>query len=333
VVKTQLLVAALVSSSALADPVLNGSGSIFQKPLHEVAIDAYSKTATVHINYGGGGSGKGRQDLADMVVEFAGTDAPYKDADLKKAKGGDVLYIPVLLGPIAVSYHVDVVGTLRLSPQTLAKIFQRQITMWNDRAIAADNPGVGLPATPIVIVHRSDGAVTTTTFTTYLANAAGSAWKLGSGSTVEWPEDALAGNGNAGVATQIRSTKGAIGYLDLADAKASTLAYATIKNRAGKYVAPSTDSATAAADGVEIKPDLTFSALDARGALAYPITYPSWVIVYAQQTDRAKGTALRDYLEFLLDDGQGMLKPLDLAPLPSSLRDQALKQLNKMVVP
>src|SRR5215813_9961885 len=128
-----LMLAALAASTAHADTTLNGSGSTFQKPYQESAIEAFKKTnPAVTINYGDGGSGKGRQDLADMVVDFAGADSPYKDADLAKNKGGDVLYFPVLLGPITISFHVDGVTKLQLSADTIAKIFQRDIKKWND---------------------------------------------------------------------------------------------------------------------------------------------------------------------------------------------------------
>src|SRR4051812_5885669 len=164
-----LVVGAAGTSVAHADTVtLNGSGSTFQKGYQETAIDAYTKTAGVKINYGGGGSGKGRQDLADMVVDFAGADSPYKDADLAKNRGGAVLSSPLLLGPITISYNLDGVDKLKLSPDTVAQIFQRGIKKWNDKAIAADNPGVKLPDADIVVAHRSDVSGTTDNFTKYL---------------------------------------------------------------------------------------------------------------------------------------------------------------------
>src|SRR5215468_1370318 len=203
-----LLTLAASASLAHADTVtLNGSGSTFQKGYPETAIDAYTKSGSVKINYGGGGSGKGRQDLADMVVDFAGADSPYKDADLAKNKGGDVLYFPILLGPIAVSYNLEGVDKLQLSPTTIAKIFQRDIKNWNDKDIAADNPGAKLPDKDIVVAHRSDGSGTTDNFTKYLDQAATGVWKLKSGATVEWPADTQAGNGNPGVAQIVKSTK------------------------------------------------------------------------------------------------------------------------------
>ncbi len=313
---------------------INGSGSTFQKPYQEVAIDAFTKAnAGVKINYGGGGSGKGRQDLADQVVDFAGADSPYKDADLAKTKGGDVLYFPILLGAITVSYNVDGVDKLQLSPATIAKIFQRDIKKWNDKEIAADNPGAKLPDADIVVAHRSDGSGTTENFAKYLDKAAQGVWKLKSGATVEWPADTQAGNGNPGVAQIVKSTPGAIGYVDLSDAKASGLKFASVKNQGGKFVEPTSDSASAAGDGIEVKDNLLFSALDPKGDAAYPITYQSWVIVYAKQTDHAKGTALKSFLKFLVSDGQAQLKGLDFAPLPRSLADKAIAQLDKIQVP
>jgi len=287
----------------------------------------------VKINYGGGGSGKGRQDLADQVVNFAGADSPFKDADLAKNKGGDVLYFPILLGAITISYNVEGVDKLQLSPATIAKIFQREIKKWNDQDIAADNPDAKLPDADIVVAHRSDGSGTTENFTRYLDKAAKEVWKLKSGGTVEWPADTQAGNGNPGVAQIVKSTKGAIGYVDLSDAKASGLKFATVKNQAGKFVEPSSDSASAAGDGIEVKDNLLFSALDPKGDAAYPITYQSWVIVYAKQPDHTKGTALKAYLKYLVTEGQPQLKALDFAALPRSLADKTVAQLDKIQVP
>jgi phosphate transport system substrate-binding protein len=313
---------------------INGSGSSFQKPYQEVAVAAFTKTdASVKVNYGGGGSGKGRQDLADQVVDFAGADSPYKEADLAKNKGGAVLYFPILLGAITVSYNVQGVDHLQLSPATIAKIFQRDIKKWNDPDIAADNPDAKLPDADIVVAHRSDGSGTTENFTRYLDQAAKDVWKLKSGATVEWPADTQAGNGNPGVAQIVKSTAGAIGYVDLSDAKASGLKFATVKNQGGKFIEPTTESSSAAGDGIDVKDNLLFSAINAKGEAAYPITYQSWVIVYAKQTDHAKGTALKSFIKYLVTDGQGQLKNLDFAPLPRGLADKTVAQLDKIQVP
>ncbi len=317
-----------------AGTTLNGSGSTLSKPYQETAIEEFKKlNKGLTLNYGGGGSGKGRQDLADMVVDFAGSDSPYKEADMAKIKGGEVLYFPILLGPITVSYNVEGVDKLHLSADTIAKIFQRDIKKWNDKAIAAENPGAKLPDADIVVAHRADGSGTTQNFTEYLNGAAKGTWKLKSGSTVEWPSDTQAGQGNGGVAQIVKSTKGAIGYVDLSDAKASGLKYASVKNQAGKFVEPTTAAASAAGDGIEVKPNLLFSALNAKGEKSYPITCQTWVIVYAKQTDADKGEAVKAYLKFLVKDGQKLLSEIDYAPLPKSLQDKAVKQLDKIQVP
>jgi phosphate transport system substrate-binding protein len=310
---------------------LSASGSTFQKAFQENSMDAYMKNhSNVKLTYGGGGSGKGRQDLADMVVDFAGTDSAYKDEDKAKIKGGDVLYFPILLGPISVSYNVEGAEHLNLSAETLAKIMQGDIKKWNDAAIVADNKTAKLPSDDIVVVHRADGSGTTDNFTKYLDKASGGTWKLKSGSTVNWPPNEQAGQGNGGVATIIKSTKGAIGYVDLSDAKAAGLHYANVKNQAGKFVEPTSETASAAADGIDIKDDLTFSALDSKGDAAYPITYQSWVIVYAKQADKNKGDAVKAYLDYLLGDAQKDLAALDFAPLPKGLHDKAVAQLAKI---
>jgi phosphate transport system substrate-binding protein len=310
-----------------ASGTINGSGSTFQKQFQEAAIEAFGKTSPVKVNYGSGGSGKGRQDFADMVTDYGCSDAPYKDEDKAKVKGGEFVYLPVLLGAITVSYNVDGVDKLQLSADTIAKIFDREIKKWNDPAIAADNPGAKLPDTDITVAHRADGSGTTEQFTKYLV-AASPAWKLKSGATVEWPADTQAGQGNGGVAQIVKSTKGAIGYVDLPDAKGTGLHYASIKNQAGKYVEPSSDSASAAGEGVDVKDDLTFTAVNAKGDAAYPITAPSWCMSYTKPAKNA--AAIKAYFKFMVGDGQKLLKDLDFAPLPKSLQDKATAVVDKI---
>src|SRR4051812_15718960 len=259
--KTTILLGAIAAlASATTRPAhaagtsLNGSGSTLSKPYQEVAIEDFKKkNKDVTVNYGAGGSGKGRQDLADMVVDFAGSDSPYKEADLAKIKGGEVLYFPILLGPITVSYNVPGVDKLQLSADAIAKIFQRDIKKWNDKAIATENPGAKLPDLDIVVAHRADGSGTTQNFTEYLNGAAKGTWKLKSGSTVEWPSDTQAGQGNGGGAQIVKSTKGAIGYVDLSDGKATGLQYASIKNIAGKVVGPTTAPGAAAGGRINVQ--------------------------------------------------------------------------------
>nr|HEX4319245.1 phosphate ABC transporter substrate-binding protein PstS [Kofleriaceae bacterium] len=330
---TALSLVAACGNSGGGKVTINGGGSTFQKQFQGAAIDAFGKAnSAVSVNYGAGGSGKGRQDFADQVTDFGCSDAPFSADAAKATKGGDFYYIPVLLGAITVSYHVDGVDKLELSPDTIAKIFERDIKKWNDPAIAADNPGVTLPDLDITVAHRSDGSGTTEQFTKFLTLASPAAWRLKSGATVEWSPDTQGGTGNSGVAQIIAKTAGAIGYVDLPDAKQSKLAYASVKNAAGKFVAPSADGASAAGDGIDVKDDLTFVSVNAKGDAAYPITAPSWCMIYAKQTDKAKGEALKSYFKFMVTDGQKLIPGLNFAPLPKALADKALAQVDKVTI-
>jgi phosphate transport system substrate-binding protein len=315
---------------------LNASGATFPKTFYEEAIASFGeKNSGVTINYAGGGSGKGRQDLADQIVDFAGTDGTIKPEDLPGFKGGDVLYFPTVVAPITVSYSLDVDG-LKLSPTTIAKIFQVEITNWNDPAIAAENPGVTLPDLAITVVHRSDSSGTTGNFTKFLEKSVGKdnggIWKLGTDSTIEWSADTQAGEGNGGVADVVSSTKGAIGYVDLSDATDAGLKFASIENKAGKFVDATLDGASAAAAGAEIADNLTYSAIWADGDTAYPITAQTWIIAYKNQTDAAKAAALKAFLNYVLTDGQTLAPTVNFAPLPADLATKAIAQLDSFVV-
>jgi phosphate transport system substrate-binding protein len=312
---------------------LEASGATFQRAAQEVAIEAFRSSGNrrIRIHYGAGGSGKGRQDFADHVVDFACTDAPYPPGERARIRD-ELFYIPTVLGAIVVAFNLPGVEHLQLSPDTIAKIFQRDVRRWDDPAIVADNPGVRLPDSAIVVVRRADGSGTTENFTRYLA-AATRAWKGRPGSTVDWPAGTQAGHGNGGVTHVVATTEGAIGYVDLSDARAAELAYAAIRNRAGHYVAPTAASVEAAAASIELDDDLLFSALDAPGDAAYPITAQSWCIVRAEQTDRARGAALVAYFRFLLTDGQTLLADIDYAPLPPHVQRRALEQIDRIRVP
>jgi phosphate transport system substrate-binding protein len=245
-------------------------------------------------------------------------------------KGKTVLYYPILISPITVSYNLSGVTGLKLTAPVIADIFQAKITKWNDPAITALNPGVKLPSTAITIAHRSDSSGTTANFSQFLVEGAPGVWKLGSSSTISWPAASRGGNGNGGVAQIVKSTPGAIGYVDYADAKASGLTYASIKNQAGSYVAPSVSAATTAADGATVKPDLTFSAIWAPGAGSYPITAQSWVLVYQKQSSANTTKMLKAYFGYLVGAGQSLLPGLGYAPLPSSIDQKAKAALSKI---
>jgi phosphate transport system substrate-binding protein len=322
---------ASASSNSSLSGTLNGSGSTFQTVFQEAAISAYKSVApNVTVNYGSGGSGKGRTDLASGVVNYAGSDSPIPSSETASFKGKTVLYFPVIIGPIALAYNLSGVTNLKLDPATIAGIFQGTITKWNASQIAADNPGVSLPSTTITAAVRSDSSGTTQNFTLFLKNAEPSVWTLGSSSTIKWPTSARAGNGNPGVAQIVKSTSGAIGYVDYADAKASGLSMAEVKNSSGAYIAPSPSSASAAADGATIASNLTFAAAWAPGASAYPVTYQSWVLVYATQPTANDAALLKGYIGYLLGAGQQLLPNLGYAPLPSSLDQKAVAQLSQI---
>jgi phosphate transport system substrate-binding protein len=311
---------------------LNGSGSTFQLTFQQTAIQSFKAIQpNITVNYGGGGSGKGRTDLASGVVQYAGSDtAPIPSEEVASFKGKTVLYFPVLVGPITVSFNVPGVKSLKLDAPTIADIFQAKITKWNDSKIAALNPGVKLPSTAITIARRSDSSGTTQNFSEFLVEGAPGVWKLGSDSTINWPADSRGGNGNGGVAQIVKSTTGAVGYVDYADAKASGLTFASVKNKAGNYIAPSTQSATEAANNVTVKPNLTFSAIWASGSGSYPVTYQSWVLVYQKQSSSSTTKDLKDYVGYLVGDGQKLLPELGYAPLPSSMDQKAKAQLSQI---
>ncbi|MCU1429754.1 MAG: phosphate transporter periplasmic phosphate-binding protein, partial [Actinomycetia bacterium] len=280
-----------------------------------------------------GGSGKGKTDLQTKVVDFAGTDSLVKPEDVSKyASGGGILYFPTVAAPITVSYNLSGVDNVKLDAPTLAKIFQGDIKTWDDAAIKALNSGVSLPSTNIVVAHRSDASGTTSNFSKYLDAAAAGTWKLGASDTITWPSGQQGGNGNSGVAAIVKSTKGAIGYVDLADSKASSLQVAQIKNKAGNFEAPTLTGAAAAVAGATVKPDLTYSPIDATGADAYPITSPTWIIVYKKWTDTAKGDAMKAFLNYILTDGQALANPAGYAPLPTDLALKAVAQLDMLQI-
>jgi phosphate transport system substrate-binding protein len=312
---------------------LNGSGSTFQQGFDEAAIDGFSNVAPdVTVNYAGGGSGQGKTDLSNQVVQWAGSDSTIKEADLPNFKGGTVLYFPTVAAPITVSFNLSGVDKLQLSGETVAKIFGGKATTWNDAAIAADNPGVTLPSTAITVVHRSDGSGTTNLFTKYLTNVDSTDWTLGTGDTVNWPATTQAAAKNGGVAQSIQQTNGAVGYVDFPDASKANLKMASIKNKSGSYVAPSTAAASAALDGATVSAQLVVDALNPSGADSYPITAATYVLIYQKQPDAGIGNALKGWVNYLITDGQSLAAPNNFAPLPSGLQQKALTQLGTLQI-
>src|ERR1700728_692994 len=320
-------------SASSVSGTIKAAGSTFQTNFQQSAISAFHTVdPNITVDYDPVGSGTGRSDLYSTTVLFAGSDSPVPSKEASEVPAGKtILYFPVQIGPIAIAYNLSGVTGLKLDATTLAGIFQGTIKTWDDPAIKALNPGANLPSSAITLAVRSDSSGTTQNFSQYLVDAAGSAWKLGTASTLTFPSTARAGDGGSAVAQIVKTTTGAIGYVDFSTATAAGLSTASIKNSAGDYVAPSSASAAAAASHVTLKPDLTFLTADEPGATSYPIAYQSWDLVYAVQPNATDVALLKAYLGYLLSStGQALLTPLNLAPLPSSIDSAAVAQLSKI---
>jgi phosphate transport system substrate-binding protein len=329
--------AVLAAASPSLAQDLTGAGATFPYPIYSKWFSDYAAKTNVRINYQSIGSGGGIRQLSEQTVDFGATDAPMSDAELAKAKGGPVLHVPTVLGAVVVTYNVPgLTKALRLDGATLADIFLGKITRWNDARIAALNGGAKLPATDILVVHRSDGSGTSYVFTDYLA-AVSPDWaaKPGKGKEVQWPVG-LGGKGNEGVAGQVKQLPGSIGYVELAYAKQNKLAYADIRNAKGQFVTPTIAAVTAAAAGaaaaLPATTDYRVSIVNASGANAYPISSFTWLLVYRNQTDAAKGKKLLDFVRWALTEGEKSAASLDYAPLPTSMSKQLLKHLGTVTV-
>jgi phosphate transport system substrate-binding protein len=315
---------------------LNGAGATFPYPLYSKWFSDYARETGVRINYQSIGSGGGIRQLTAGTVDFGASDAPMTDAEMAKL-GSPVLHLPTVLGAVVVTYNLpDVRDALALSGPVLADIFLGKITKWNDSRIAALNPGVTLPSSDILVVHRSDGSGTTYIFSDYLS-AVSPAWKEspGKGKELAWPAG-LGAKGNEGVAGQVKQMPGAIGYVELAYAKQNGLSYASIQNAHGKFVAPTIESVTAAAAGaagnLPADTDYRISIVNAPGADAYPISSFTYLLVYASQKDAKKAEALVGFLKWYLREGEKSAALLDYAPLPPSIVSQLEKRIGTITV-
>ncbi|KUO74659.1 MAG: phosphate ABC transporter substrate-binding protein [Desulfosporosinus sp. BRH_c37] len=300
---------------------LTGAGSTFAYPLLNQQIEEYRKTnSTIMINYQGNGSGAGIKQVSEQTIDFGATDGPMTDEQLKAAKGGKILQIPLTLGAVAVTYNIpNAPKNLKLGPTVLADIFLGTISNWNDKRIATDNLGATLPDLKIVVARRSDGSGTTYIFSDYLSSISPE-WlsKVGKGTSLNWPIG-IGGKGNAGVAGAIQQTPGAIGYVELAYAVQNNLSFATLQNTEGKWVAPSLQGASAAAAASKIPDDMRVSLVNAPGVDTYPIAGFTWALLYQDQKDKAKGAALVNFLNWSIHDGQKISEGLLYAKLPTDL--------------
>ncbi len=314
---------ALLLASPLGAQTLNGAGASFPNPIYTKWFDAYNKKTGVKINYQSIGSGGGIRQFTEGTVDFGATDGPMNESQIA-AVNGNVLHLPTVLGAVVVTYNLPTLGETRLKfdGNVLVEIFMGRVTRWDDKRIAALNPGVKLPAMDIIVVHRSDGSGTTYIFTDFL-NKFSREWrdKVGFATSVSWPVG-LGGKGNEGVAQQVKQTEGALGYVELIYALSNGLGYGEIKNAAGSFVAPSLESVTTAAAGTKLAKDTDFrvSITNAPGATSYPIASFTWLLVHKDDKDLAKAKIIKDFLTWMISpEAQKMAADLNYAPLPAEV--------------
>lgn len=316
-----LMVLMLAMGTAFAQTRLNAAGATFPYPIYSKWFSAYhDQHPDVEINYQSIGSGGGIRQVLAGTVDFGASDGPMSDEQLSQYKG-KLYHIPTVLGAVVPAYNVaGVSGELRFSPSTIAGICLGKISTWNDKAIAADNPGVKLPGTSIIVIHRSDGSGTNYIFTDYLSKVSPE-WKssVGKGTSVKWPVG-LGAKGNEGVAGMIRQMDGAFGYVELIYALQNNIPYGSIKNKAGVWVKGTLEGATAAAASVKNMPaDFRVSITDAPGKDAYPIASFTWLLIPQHSKDATRAKVIKDFLNWMLDSGEGMTKQLSYAPLPNEV--------------
>jgi phosphate transport system substrate-binding protein len=319
-----------VSATASAQMMINGAGATFPYPIYSKWFDEYAKVdPSVRFNYQSIGSGGGQKQILAQTVDFGASDGPMSDDNLAKAPG-KILHIPTVAGAVVLTYNLSGNPSLKLDGDTVAGIYLGQIKKWNDPKIAALNPGAKLPDQDIVVVHRSDGSGTTFIFTDYLSKVSPE-WKqkAGNNTSVNWPAG-IGGKGNEGVSGQVKQTPGAIGYVELIYALQNKMPYADIKNAAGQFVKPTIESVTAALATANIPDDFRFSMTNAPGKDAYPIAGATWLLVYEQQKDPAKGKKLVEFLKWALTKGEGMVKELNYAPLPDEVQQRVLKRIDEI---
>jgi phosphate transport system substrate-binding protein len=297
---------------------LNGAGATFPNPLYSKWNAEYNKQfPNIRINYQSIGSGGGIRQIIAGTVDFGATDAPMK-SDESQQVPGKLFHIPTTLGAVVLTYNLPEVttGALKLSSKVLADIYLGKVKKWNDPKIAADNQGAELPANDIGVIYRTDGSGTTNVFTAYLS-AVSPEWKdkVGVGKSVKWPVG-LGAKGNEGVTGQVKTVPYSIGYTERAYATQNKLPMAELKNKAGKFVAPTTAAMSAAAEGVELPAELYVSLVNSAAEAAYPITGYTYLLVYADAKDPSKGEAMAKYLWWGLHEGQKFAEDLDYAPLP-----------------
>ncbi|MEB0027721.1 phosphate ABC transporter substrate-binding protein PstS [Pseudomonas sp. MH9.2] len=315
-----VLLAALCLSSVAHATDVTGAGSSFVYPVLSKWSQDYSKSSSNRINYQSIGSGGGIAQIKAATVDFGASDAPLSADDLKASGLGQ---FPSVIGGIVPVMNIDGIaaGQLKLDGETLAKIFLGEITVWNDPAIVALNPGMKLPGGKITVVHRSDGSGTSYNFTNYLTKVSDD-WKskVGFGTTVPWPVG-VGGKGNEGVSAYVKQIKNSIGYVEYAYALQNKMTHAQLKNAAGKFIQPNSKAFQAAADTADWANAKDFSLImtNAPGDSAWPITATTWIIMYKQPKNAEQSQAAFNFFKWSLENGQQQASALDYVALPDSL--------------
>ncbi|HSU59636.1 MAG TPA: phosphate ABC transporter substrate-binding protein PstS [Bryobacteraceae bacterium] len=312
--------------------LINGAGATFPYPIYSKWFNEYHKLhPTIAINYQSIGSGGGIRQLLSGTVDFGASDMPVTTQLLAQAST-KILHFPTVLGADVPTYNLPGISQgLHFTPEALAGVFLGTIKKWNDPQLARLNPGLNLPAHEIVIVHRSDGSGTTFVWTDYLSKVSPE-WKsqVGASTSVNWPTG-LGAKGNEGVSGLVQQTPYSLGYVELIYALQNKLGYGIVRNAAGKFVKPDLNSVTAAAAGMvaNMPADFRVSITNAPGANAYPISSFTWMLIPASISNPAKRDAIKNFLNWMLTDGQTMVQSLDYAPLPDQVKSKELAQISE----
>ena len=322
-----LLAAAAVAQTSSAQQ-LSGAGASFPAPLYQRwSAEFHKKNSAVQVNYQSVGSGAGVKNFTQGVVDFGASDAAMTDEEIAKVPQGVVL-LPATAGSVVLAYNLPGITDLKIGRETLAGIFLGKITKWNDPAIAAENPGVDLPALPVNVAYRSDGSGTTFIFTQHLAAVSPEFdEQVGADKSVTFPVG-IGGKGNEGVTALVKQSAGTIGYVEYGYAKNNGLSMASIQNKSGKFVAPTAQSGASALASVELPENLRAWPVDPAGEGDYPITSFTWLLLYKKYGDAAKLKALKEFVTYGLTEGQSLADELGYIPLPESVVSKAKAALS-----
>ncbi len=317
------------------DVKLQGAGATFPAPLYQTWFETYGgQYPNIQVDYQANGSGAGIKAITEGTVDFGASDAAMKDEEVAALPSGvTVLHVPTALGAVVVIFNVSGLAAVNLDGDTVCGMFLGTITTWNDPKIAALNPGATLPATPVTVVHRSDGSGTTNAFTTYLDTVCPD-WHgtVGAGKEVNWPTG-IGAQGNDGVAGSVKQTDGTVGYVELNYATQAGLTSAALKNADGKFVAGSTDGVTAAAEAAVADFPADFRQapiINGAGADTYPIAAYTYLLIPVEWSDATKASAMIAFTAWALTEGQAAETGLGYAPLPADIQSKALGELHKV---